>query len=817
MRRIELSGFGLLLFAASCLSPGQHPQGLAPAPEGTGPRVNWDLDAEPLPDIPFPNDVATRLDPTSSTGRRVNISLAAPTQFERTLREKAAGLTGFAGFSPATVGFDAPLDLCNIARRHHLNDDLTDDVAYIINVTPGPNFGEVVPIDMGRGFFPTLLEDRRYFDGDPGTGTNLLLADAPFPPASCASSFEYDLNTFYEHETNTLLMQPMFPLQQKATHAVVLTQALKGEDGKSVRSPFEWINHVRQTPALSELEAAIEQGHLPDGKKVDLGLELADIAFTWTFTAQDASGDLLDIRRGLYGHGPFAALGEQYPVDADTVWFREMARDFAPRGESRVVLPMDKLLGTLGQILGPLLEGTADVGPLLETLDYIDYLVSGTATGPNFLVDRDGLATPDDPGCEGPRGEGWECVRGMTGDENESFDLEPHSGEMVQAPSQVPFWCVVPKADRNQNPGQPFPVIVYSHGYSSARIEVVAFAGTLAGFGMTTCVVGAFAHGVGLDAPLPELIWTLLDESDLAPLWEDISPDRARDLNNDGVPDVGGDYWTADAFHTRDVVRQTVVDHLTVIKMLRSFDGRSGTDVTGDGEPDPLGDFDGDGRPDFGGPDVDYFAWGTSMGGIHSTMVAAVEPAITAAAPNAGAAGLFDVAVRSSLGAVVDAVWLPLMGPIYHGRTDGNGDFHLQALVSDVNRDAKIPLAVRPGVEVGDEIRLENLRNGEVKSSLVRPDGQFRQPLASDAFSGWEKRSAMGFAVLDVESTSYGLAPLPLVENPRAFGDAIVIRGCVERVSSTPRARCRTSASWSITSRPAPTNPTRTRTRACSG
>ncbi|MDF1563748.1 MAG: hypothetical protein P1V51_11940 [Deltaproteobacteria bacterium] len=779
-RKLSSLLFALLLSGTACLSPGESPEGIGRTLQTLGPKVTWDLDAKPLPEIPFPNDIATRLDPTSPTGRRVNISLDAPTRFERELREKAADLTGFAGFSPITVGFDQPLDLCNIARKHHFDDDLTNDVAYIINVTEGPDFGEIVPIDMSRGFFPTLLEDRNdYFDGDPGTGTNLLLADHPYPPAACPELFEYDLNTFYEHETNTLLLQPMYPLQQKATHAIVLTRNLIGENGHVIQSPFEWVNHVRQTAALSALEDAVAAGHLPDGTVVDIGLELDDIAFAWTLTTQDASGDLLDIRRGLYGHGPFAALADEYPIDAETVQFMQLARDFAPPGESPVILKMEKLLDTLGDVLGPLLEGTADVGPLLETLDNIDYMVSGKVKVPYFMGDRDGIRTEDSPGCREPRGDGWNCVRGIMGDEDESFDVNQHTGEMVQEPAEAHFWCFVPKQHLNKNPGQPFPVINYSHGYSSARVEALAFGGTQAGFGLATCTVAAHAHGVGLDNPLPGLIWSLFDESDLAPVWEDLAPDKARDLNNDGVPDVGGDFFTSDAFHTRDVVRQTVVYHLMVMKMLRSFDGRMGPDVSGDGQPDVLGDFDGDGKPDLGGPDNDYFAWGTSMGGLHSSIVAAVEPAITAAAPNAGAAGLFDVAVRSSLGAVVDAVWLPLMGPVFHGRLEGDGTFSLQTIVSDVNKDAKIPIAVRTGVEIGDEILLENLTNGETDIGVVREDGHFRRSLPCDAVSGWEKRAAMGFDVLDVESEDYGKDPLPIVEDGTRFGDALRIRGCV--------------------------------------
>ena len=54
-------------------------EGLLRTPPGDGPRVRYEPEARPLPEIPLPNDIATRSDPTSVTGRRVNVSTLAPT------------------------------------------------------------------------------------------------------------------------------------------------------------------------------------------------------------------------------------------------------------------------------------------------------------------------------------------------------------------------------------------------------------------------------------------------------------------------------------------------------------------------------------------------------------------------------------------------------------------------------------------------------------------------------------------------------------------------------------------------------------------
>ena len=121
--------YGLL---AACT--GDRPTGLMATPVGTGPAIVWDLDAKPLPEIPFPNDVATRMDTSSPTGRRVNVSEEAPTENERQLRRSANLLDGFGTYAPISVRFDAPLDLPNIIARHRANKDFADDTVLLLNI-----------------------------------------------------------------------------------------------------------------------------------------------------------------------------------------------------------------------------------------------------------------------------------------------------------------------------------------------------------------------------------------------------------------------------------------------------------------------------------------------------------------------------------------------------------------------------------------------------------------------------------------------------------------------------------------------------------
>ena len=74
----------LVVGTVGCLS--EPPQGIAPSqPAST--TVKMDFYHRPLPELPLPNDVATRFDPTSATQLRVNASMVAPTHFEMRVRE----------------------------------------------------------------------------------------------------------------------------------------------------------------------------------------------------------------------------------------------------------------------------------------------------------------------------------------------------------------------------------------------------------------------------------------------------------------------------------------------------------------------------------------------------------------------------------------------------------------------------------------------------------------------------------------------------------------------------------------------------------
>src|SRR6478672_7137857 len=98
------------LFAVTALSGAcgvdAAPDGLRATPPGNGPVVKFDVTHRPLPEVPLPNDIATFADPTSRTGRRINVSLVAPTFMERNARADFSTMEGWGISAPISVAFE---------------------------------------------------------------------------------------------------------------------------------------------------------------------------------------------------------------------------------------------------------------------------------------------------------------------------------------------------------------------------------------------------------------------------------------------------------------------------------------------------------------------------------------------------------------------------------------------------------------------------------------------------------------------------------------------------------------------------------------
>ncbi|MBM4397542.1 MAG: hypothetical protein FJ087_17880, partial [Deltaproteobacteria bacterium] len=408
---------------------------------------------------------------------------------------------------------------------------------------------------------------------------------------------------------------------------------------------------------------------------------------------------------------------------------------------------------------------------------HVDYWVLGSFTTPNFLADKDGRATPLYPD-----------------DDDESFDVEYRGADATRGPSTATFMCAIPEATAEHRP--PFRVMLYGHGYSGAPFEIFGFAGRMAQFGFALCGMDAPGHGLALPAPdatestdWEAMIVPVVRMMGLEKFYVGFKTGRIRDLDNDGRKssyDNGGDFWSWDVFHMRDMVRQSVVDNMQFIRMLRQLGTLPwNADTNGDGRPDLMGDFNGDGVVDLGTAAHPRFAvWGQSMGAIVSQVLAGVEPAITATTPISGGGGLIHVGVRSTNPGVPEAVMMPLMGPfvVFTPRTltgtDGaTGEVveaawminHLHreypkvevGLKVDDTRPHYYPFARTTMIRPGDRVVIRNKTNGKEIRAFRHQDPArgFRVSLPCDALAAVEKRPYLGLSDGDTQPVPVSCRP----------------------------------------------------------
>lgn len=763
----------LLLAAFVAVSTGacfsSAPEGLAPAkPAKT--TVRMDMFHRPLPEIPLPNDIATRFDATSATGRRINASMIAPTAMERRVRGHIDQLDGWGTLQPIGIPFTGPLSIKSILDAH--SDErygLADDVVYLVNVDrKSKNFGKLHHMDVGNGNYPVTLEKMsQYWKNDPRGNTMTLgfeeydedpnnegviqlgedvngngildegedvngngildvpndtdadgLLDKPNylpranPDPDDLAARADAMMTFYEKQTNTLLLRPMEPLDERTTYAVVVTRRLKDVDGAPVGSPYPFVNHTAQTDALKPLLDV-----MPEGLKVD------DVAFAFTFTTQSAQADYQAVRDGLYGHGVQKHLGEEFPAKfnelmpmRDAKNFPGMKRPHIVHGEQWKAVFKDV---ATSPVLGMKVESEA-FKAAYDGLDYVDYFVVGSYDSPQLFnrYDEDGKWLPFD---------------------DQSWPADLHSKKAEALSETVYFTLSVPRKEISvRGEGKQAPVALLGHGYGSTRFEGMQMAGYFARHGIATLSIDAPGHGISLNDIERATVTTIFKQKGMSAAADALMSARALNQDSDllNSVDSGVDFWTAYLFHTRDVVRQYVLDNMQAIRILRSFDGRDWEfDVNGDGSSKVAGDFDGDGKIDVGA-ESKMSVVGASLGGLLSMLMGSLEPEVDVISPIAGGGGFADMGIRTTQSGAYEGFILRAMGPLYAGTVtfgaDGTGEMLLETIVPYMNKATTRQIAKVPGVRAWDAMVVENLTNGSRGCGYVNELGQVRANLESD-------------------------------------------------------------------------------------
>ena len=757
----------LLLFLAAC-GVDTAPEPLFRTPPGDGPVVRFDVAHRPLPEIPLPNDFATFADPTSRTGRRINASLIAPTHIEQQARQGFDAMEGWGVTQPISVGFEKTdptlpaIDLQDVAARMQDDEhDLSNDPIYLVNLTTGiPMF-----LDAGNGYYPVALRDPfRYMPNDPKVGESNLLfetveegagltryepkLDVDFDgvldhpntlPGKKGIPGVDDLMTWYERETDTLILRPILPLEEKTRYAVVVTDRLHGPDRKPVRSPFAGIHHPSQRDGVARLEDILHDGSLNAYYGDMAGSGLEHVAFTWVFTTQPTHEDMRLLRAGLYGQGPFHYFADRFPAEASIAKVAGLTPFGEPEAENwqtqnevcktRAKTPYIVKLGdpdvkvsfdALFQQAFGLDRG--DLAAVTKALENVDHLVVGSFRSPYLMGDPASL----DP------------------DAQFHVNFEDGSGEVTS--DTIQFFLTVPKRTASTPPG-PFPVAFWGHGVTGHADEVLFYAGDYAKQGIAMVAYNEPGHGLVFSNGDKLLAQGQLQSNCLVPFLGSFEGGRAKDINQDGTKDSGWFWWTAHVFHTRDNVRQGILDGMQLLKILRTYDGHVGnTDFNGDGKLDIAGDFDGDGQVDAGGPQVSYFAAGESLGGIMSGIQGGIEPYLVATAPMSGGGSLvLDVGFRSY--GVTEAVTGQMLGPIVFAvpaseRQDTTSKQELASrcasdqssvriIVNEGDDNHELEIACLTPAELGAHMTVvvSNVATGKARCARTDVGGRFRVPI----------------------------------------------------------------------------------------
>ncbi|MBI3018999.1 MAG: hypothetical protein HYY61_03830, partial [Deltaproteobacteria bacterium] len=661
------------------------------------PKIIFKPDHMPLPLAPFPNNFFTIPDETSETGLRVQLPIHGQekkmTAFEKRIREKMTTLNGFGTFSPILIPFDRPLDLKTIGE---------ESIIVVHLQKKSSHYGKRAPLDFGSGLFEYQIE----------RPTSYLPYD---PLASSSDNFLFkagNRHVFYDDETHTLIARPLTPLEEESRYGVILTKGLKGEDGESIQTDLSISQDLS-----TELEA--------------LGFAPQNISYAWEFTTQSITTLLKEARKALYGKGRWGGLSSQFPpVLREISDLKTWPFDIDLNSYILTPTALQKMLTLMGGIATKV--HLVEDFPIKDIIswDSVDYFVFGSYFSPQFNKNDFKLIEPG---------------------------LEP-----------VYFMAAIPK--KTMGKGPPFPVALFGHGNKRARIDTIGLSNKLAQAGIATLTIDAAGHGpdhflasipvyikrffslaqnqdeenfnavkkdltelgnrVGVevkdeDLSSESLIGKLIDKMFRRGILRVLTREgRATDIDQDGIPDSGEAFFTADFFSTREIIRQTILDFFQLTRILKNL----GTDQNGNGKIELLeGDFNFDGIADLGGPENPIYYVGLSMGSMVGSLLMATEPEIQTGVLNVGGGGLLDILLRTSSKFNAKRIFHQLWGPAVVGVPE-NGRTH----ITFNSRDTRDAFTSIESLEPGGTVFLRNKTKQTVFKTEINSEQGFLTKLPAD-------------------------------------------------------------------------------------
>ncbi|MCC7535026.1 MAG: hypothetical protein IT379_02365 [Deltaproteobacteria bacterium] len=431
--------------------------------------------------VGFPNDLL--LDETghlTGLGELPGEANVPDPSYQDGLRQTLAELDGFSAVAPVFLYFRGALDPASLPGTPTASTEPSASVA-LVNVDEGsPDVGTRVPIRV-----------------------------------------------HWNEELGQIAARPAigYPLVPGRSYALVVTDALRGEDGLPV-APDPDLATVRDAQSAPADPALARAWALYDpvfDRLEDDGVARGRIVALSPFTVQTVAGDLTDARAIVHALAPPAVADvERFPREGYT---------------------LDDLLGHPAMPLPGRGNPSSDPAELQGLAhEHIGFVINGYFDSPSFLSDR--------PGHHG------------------RFVRDEAGMLRVRSTERVPFTLVLPRG-MDASGYRDLRVVLFQHGLSDDRTGVFGIADTLCGAGLAVLAIDAPFHGmraVGTEDVVNRLTGAM-------------RPDGFGDLR--GMPIVtsfagvlasDGELGAFQPVYLRDAMRQAVVDQMTAARLMREGD-----------------------------------------------------------------------------------------------------------------------------------------------------------------------------------------------------------------------------------------------------
>ncbi|MEZ5453630.1 MAG: lipase [Thiothrix sp.] len=316
--------------------------------------------------------------------------------------------------------------------------------------------------------------------------------------------------------SDTLALVPLRPLKESASYLVVLTNALKGADGKAAASDSAYLLAKGSTPLSGEYAALEPLRQLVNNQETvaaSQGVNAASIVLSWSFTTLSVT-----------------------PV-LDAVKAQAQA-------EPMQVSPS---VGTTNTFLSDL-SGKADVH--IGTLQVPYYLTAPSAANPTA-----------------PLTTFWKGAAG-------SFLSRYNPTPVATSTQTIPVLMTVPNASSVAGatpPAAGWPVVIYQHGVTRSREDLLVLADTLADAGYVGVAIDLPLHGVTSATDPLRADQNAAFANDVERTFNlDVMNESTGAAGPDGMLDSSGRHFInlTSLLTSRDNIRQGISDLLVLRKSL---------------------------------------------------------------------------------------------------------------------------------------------------------------------------------------------------------------------------------------------------------